>query len=125
MIQTNKSIYTTRGVELVPIFIEILAIQDEFKDKNFKLIIGDYIFEKGEKRYINDRVINLPYAQRDGLKLAIISQFQNGEIDNMTESEVNAFILPYALLYFVTNDFIDVENQILIYNTQPNDWQIL
>ena len=125
MIQTNKSIYATRGGELVPIFVEILAIQDEFKDKNFKLIIGDYIFEKGEKRYINDRVINLPYAQRDGLKLAIVSQFQNGEIDNMTESEVNAFILPYALLYFVTNDFIDLENQILIYNTQPSDWQIV
>lgn len=125
MIHTNKQVYATRGGELVAIFIEILAIQDDFKNKFFKLIIGDYIFDKGEKKYINDRFINLPYAQRDALKLAIVSQFQNGEINNMTESEVNAFILPYALLYFVTNDFIDLENQILIYNTQPTDWQIV
>lgn len=121
MIKTNKGVYPTRAGELVPIHIEILAIQDEFKESRFKFVIGDYIFDRGEKRYVNDRVINLSYAERDALKTAILTQIS---VEG-SESEVNKAILPNALLYFVLNDFVDVEAQTLIYGTTPNDWEIL
>lgn len=121
MIKTNKGVYPTRAGELVPIHIEILAIQDEFKESRFKFVIGDYIFDREEKRYVNDRVINLSYAERDALKNVILNQI----IVEGSESEVNKAILPNALLYFVLNDFVDVEAQTLIYGTTQNDWEIL
>lgn len=121
MIKTNKGVYPTRAGELVPIYIEILAIQDEFKESKFKFVIGDYIIDRGEKRYINDRVINLSYAERDTLKNAILTQIT---VEG-SESEINKTILPNSLMYFIINDFVDVENQKLIYGTVPSDWEIL
>ena len=121
MIRTNSGVYPTRAGELVPIYIEILAIQDEFNESRFKFVIGDYIFDRGEKRYVNDRVINLSYAERDALKNVILNQI----IIEGSESEVNKAILPNALLYFVLNDFVDVDAQTLIYGTTPNDWEIV
>lgn len=121
MIQTNKGVYPTRAGELVPIHIEILAIQDEFQESRFKFVIGDYIFDRGEKRYVNDRVINLSYAERDALKNVILNQIS---VEG-SESEVNKAILPNSLLYFVVNDFVDVENQTLIYGTVQSDWELL
>ena len=120
MIKTNKGVYTTRAGELVPIHIEILAIQDEFKESRFKFVIGDYIFDRGEKRYVNDRTITLSYAERDALKTAILTQIS---VEG-SESEINKTILPNSLMYFVINDFVDVENQKLIYGTVPSDWEI-
>lgn len=119
-IKTNKGVYPTRAGELVPIHIEILAIQDEFKESRFKFVIGDYIFDRGEKRYVNDRVINLSYAERDALKTAILTQIS---VEG-SESEINKTILPNALMYFVINDFVDVDSQTLIYGTIPTDWVI-
>ena len=120
MIKTNKGVYPTRAGELVPIYIEILAIQDEFKESRFKFVIGDYIFDRGEKRYLNDRTITLSYAERDALKTAILTQIS---VEG-SESEINKTILPNSLMYFVINDFVDVENQKLIYGTVPSDWEI-
>lgn len=120
MIKTNKGVYPTRAGELVPIHVEILAIQDEFKESRFKFVIGDYIFDRGEKRYLNDRTITLSYAERDALKTAILTQISVVG----SESEINKTILPNSLMYFVINDFVDVENQKLIYGTIPTDWVI-
>lgn len=120
MIKTNKGVYPTRAGELVPIHIEILAIQDEFKESRFKFVIGDYIFDRGEKRYVNDRTITLSYAERDALKTAILTQIS---VEG-SESEINKTILPNALMCFLINDFVDVENQKLIYGTIPSDWEI-
>lgn len=121
MIKTNKGVYPTRAGELVPIHIEILAIQDEFNESRFKFIIGDYIIDRGEKRYVNDRVIYLSYTERDALKNVILNQIT---VEG-SESEVNKTILPNALLYFVMNDFVDVETQTLIYGTISSDWEIV
>ena len=121
MIKTNKGVYPTRAGELAPIHIEILAIQDEFKESRFKFVIGDYIFDRGEKRYVNDRTITLSYAERDALKTAILTQIS---VEG-SESEINKTILPNSLMYFVISDFVDVENQKLIYGTSPKDWKIV
>ena len=122
MIQTNRGVYPTRSGELVPIHIEILAIQDDFENNLFKYVIGDFIEENGNKKFLSDRTITLSYAERDALKQNILQQIST---EGMSESEVNKFILPYALLYFVTNDFVDVETQTLIYGTSPQDWEII
>ena len=122
MIQTNKGIYPTRNGQLTAVGIEILAIQDEFKNNLFKYVIGDFIEENGNKKYLSERTINLSYAERDALKQNILQQIST---EGMSESEVNKFILPHSLLYFVTNDFVGVETQTLIYGTSPQDWQIV
>ena len=122
MIQTNRGIYPTRNGQLTAVRIEILAIQDDFKNNLFKYVIGDFIEENGNKKYLSDRTITLSYAERDTLKQNILQQIST---EGMSESEVNKFILPYALLYFVTNDFVDVETQTLIYGTSPKDWEIV
>ena len=121
MIQTNRGVYPTRNGQLTAVGIEILAIQDDFENNLFKYAIGDFIEENGNKKYLSDRTINLSYAERDALKQNILQQVS---VEGMTESEVNKFILPHALLYFVTNDFVGVETQTLIYGTSPQDWEI-
>ena len=121
MIQTNRGVYPTRNGQLTAVGIEILAIQDDFENNLFKYAIGDFIEENGNKKYLSDRTINLSYAERDALKQNILQQIST---EGMSESEVNKFILPHALLYFVTNDFVGVETQTLIYGTSPQDWEI-
>lgn len=121
MIQTNRGVYPTRNGQLTAVGIEILAIQDDFENNLFKYVIGDFIEENGNKKYLSDRTITLSYAERDALKQNILQQVN---IEGMSESEVNKFILPHALLYFVTNDFVDLETQTLIYGTSPKDWEI-
>lgn len=121
MIKTNKGVYPTRNGQLTAVGIEILAIQDDFENNLFKYVIGDFIEENGNKKYLSDRTITLSYAERDALKQNILQQIST---EGMSESEVNKFILPQALLYFVTNDFIDVEKQTLIYGTNPQDWEL-
>lgn len=121
MIQTNRGIYPTRAGELAPIHIEILAIQDDFENNLFKYVIGDFIEENGNKKYLSDRTITLSYAERDTLKQNILQQIST---EGMSESEVNKFILPHALLYFITNDFTDLETQTLIYGTSQKDWEL-
>ena len=122
MIQTNRGVYPTRNGQLTAVGIEILAIQDDFENNLFKYVIGDFIEENGNKKYLSDRTITLSYAERDALKQNILQQVS---VEGMTESEVNKFILPHALLYFVTNDFVDLETQTLIYGTNPKDWEIV
>ena len=122
MIQTNRGVYPTRNGQLAAVGIEILAIQDDFENNLFKYAIGDFIEENGNKKYLSDRTINLSYAERDALKQNILQQIRT---EGMSESEVNKFILPHALLYFVTNDFVGAETQTLIYGTSPQDWQIV
>ena len=122
MIQTNRGVYPTRNGQLTAVGIEILAIQDDFKNNSFKYVIGDFIEENGNKKYLSDRTINLSYAERDALKQNILQQIST---EGMSESEVNKFILPHSLLYFVTNDFVGVETQTLIYGTSPQDWEIV
>ncbi len=122
MIKTNKGVYPTRNGQLTAVGIEILAIQDDFENNLFKYAIGDFIEENGNKKYLSDRTINLSYAERDALKQNILQQIST---EGMSESEVNKFILPHALLYFVTNDFVGVETQTLIYGTSPQDWEIV
>lgn len=121
MIQTNRGVYPTRSGQLTAIGIEILAIQDDFENNLFKYIIGDFIEENGNKKYLSDRTIPFSYAERDALKQNILQQVS---VEGMSESEVNKYILPYALLYFVTNDFVSLETQTLIYGTSPQDWEI-
>lgn len=121
MIKTNKGVYPTRNGQLTAVGIEILAIQDDFQNNSFKYVIGDFIEENENKKYLSDRTIKLSYAERDALKQNILQQIST---EGMTESEVNKFILPHALLYFVTNDFVDLETQTLIYGTNPNDWEL-
>ena len=121
MIQTNRGVYPTRNGQLTVVGIEILAIQDDFENNLFKYAIGDFIEENGNKKYLSERTINLSYAERDALKQNILQQIST---EGMSESEVNKFILPHALLYFVTNDFVGVETQTLIYGTSPQDWEI-
>ena len=121
MIQTNRGVYPTRNGQLTAVGIEILAIQDDFENNLFKYAIGDFIEENGNKKYLSERTINLSYAERDALKQNILQQIST---EGMSESEVNKFILPHALLYFVTNDFVGVETQTLIYGTSPQDWEI-
>ena len=121
MIQTNRGVYPTRNGQLTAVGIEILAIQDDFENNLFKYAIGDFIEENGNKKYLSDRTINLSYAERDALKQNILQQIST---EGMSESEINKFILPHALLYFVTNDFVGVETQTLIYGTSPQDWEI-
>ena len=122
MIQTNRGVYPTRSGQLTAVGIEILAIQDDFENNLFKYAIGDFIEENGNKKYLSERTINLSYAERDALKQNILKQIST---EGMSESEVNKFILPQSLLYFVTNDFVGVETQTLIYGTSPQDWQIV
>lgn len=122
MIKTNKGVYPTRNGQLTAVGIEILAIQDDFENNLFKYAIGDFIEENGNKKYLSDRTINLSYAERDALKQNILKQIST---EGMSESEVNKFILPQSLLYFVTNDFVGVETQTLIYGTSPQDWEIV
>ena len=122
MIQTNRGVYPTRNGQLTAVGIEILAIQDDFENNLFKYAIGDFIEENGNKKYLSDRTINLSYAERDALKQNILQQIST---KGMSESEVNKFILPQSLLYFVTNDFVGVETQTLIYGTRPQDWEII
>ena len=122
MIQTNRGVYPTRNGQLTAVGIEILAIQDDFENNLFKYVIGDFIEENGNKKYLSNRTINLSYAERDALKQNVLQQIST---EGMSESEVNKFILPQALLYFVTNDFVDVETQTLIYGTSPQDWEIV
>ena len=122
MIKTNRGVYPTRNGQLTAVGIEILAIQDDFENNSFKYVIGDFIEENGNKKYLSDRTINLSYAERDALKQNILKQIST---EGMSESEVNKFILPHALLYFVTNDFVGVETQTLIYGTSPQDWEIV
>ena len=122
MIQTNRGVYPTRSGQLTAVGIEILAIQDDFENNLFKYAIGDFIEENGNKKYLSDRTINLSYAERDALKQNILQQIST---KGMSESEVNKFILPHSLLYFVTNDFVGVETQTLIYGTSPQDWEIV
>ena len=121
MIQTNRGVYPTRNGQLTAVGIEILAIQDDFENNSFKYAIGDFIEENGNKKYLSERIINLSYAERDALKQNILQQVNT---EGMSESEVNKFILPQSLLYFVTNDFVGVETQTLIYGTSPKDWEI-
>ena len=122
MIQTNRGVYPTRNGQLTAVGIEILAIQDDFENNLFKYAIGDFIEENGNKKYLSERTINLSYAERDALKQNILQQIST---EGMSESEINKFILPQSLLYFVTNDFVGVETQTLIYGTSPQDWQIV
>ena len=122
MIKTNRGVYPTRNGQLTAVGIEILAIQDDFENNSFKYVIGDFIEENGNKKYLSDRTINLSYAERDALKQNILQQIST---KGMSESEVNKFILPQSLLYFVTNDFVGVETQTLIYGTSPQDWEIV
>ena len=122
MIKTNRGVYPTRNGQLTAVGIEILAIQDDFENNLFKYVIGDFIEENGNKKYLSDRTITLSYAERDALKQSILQQVST---EGMSESEVNKFILPQSLLYFVTNDFVDLEKQTLIYGTNPQDWQIV
>lgn len=122
MIKTNRGVYPTRNGQLTAVGIEILAIQDDFENNSFKYVIGDFIEENGNKKYLSDRTINLSYAERDALKQNILQQIST---EGMSESEVNKFILPQSLLYFVTNDFVGVETQTLIYGTSPQDWEIV
>ena len=122
MIKTNRGVYPTRNGQLTAVGIEILAIQDDFENNLFKYAIGDFIEENGNKKYLSDRTINLSYAERDALKQHILQQIST---EGMSESEINKFILPQSLLYFVTNDFVGVETQTLIYGTSPQDWQIV
>lgn len=122
MIKTNRGVYPTRNGQLTAVGIEILAIQDDFENNSFKYAIGDFIEENGYKKYLSDRTINLSYAERDALKQNILQQIST---EGMSESEVNKFILPQSLLYFVTNDFVGVETQTLIYGTSPQDWEIV
>ena len=122
MIQTNRGVYPTRKGQLTAVGIEILAIQDDFENNSFKYVIGDFIEENGNKKYLSERTINLSYAERDALKQNILQQIST---EGMSESEVNKFILPHSLLYFVTNDFVGVETQTLIYGTSPQDWEIV
>ena len=122
MIKTNRGVYPTRNGQLTAVGIEILAIQDDFENNLFKYVIGDFIEENGSKKYLSDRTINLSYAERDALKQNILQQIST---EGMTESEVNKFILPQALLNFVVNDFVDLETQTLIYGTSPQDWEII
>ena len=122
MIKTNRGVYPTRSGQLTAVGIEILAIQDDFENNSFKYVIGDFIEENGNKKYLSDRTINLSYAERDALKQNILQQIST---EGMSESEVNKFILPQSLLYFVTNDFVGVETQTLIYGTSPQDWEIV
>ena len=122
MIKTNRGVYPTRNGQLTALGIEILAIQDDFENNLFKYAIGDFIEENGNKKYLSDRTINLSYAERDALKQNILQQIST---KGMSESEVNKFILPQSLLYFVTNDFVGVETQTLIYGTSPQDWEIV
>ena len=121
MIKTNRGVYPTRNGQLTAVGIEILAIQDDFQNNLFKYVIGDFIEENGNKKYLSDRSITLSYAERDALKQNILQQIST---EGMSESEVNKFILPQALLYFVKNDFVDLEAQTLIYGTIPQDWEI-
>ena len=122
MIQTNRGVYPTRNGQLTAVGIEILAIQDDFENNSFKYVIGDFIEENGNKKYLSDRTINFSYAERDALKQNILQQIST---EGMSESEVNKFILPQSLLYFVTNDFVGVETPTLIYGTSPQDWEIV
>lgn len=122
MIKTNRGVYPTRNGQLTAVGIEILAIQDDFENNSFKYAIGDFIEENGNKKYLSERTINLSYAERDALKQNILQQIST---EGMSESEVNKFILPQSLLYFVTNDFVGVETQTLIYGTSPQDWEIV
>ena len=121
MIKTNRGVYPTRNGQLTAVGIEILAIQDDFQNNLFKFFIGDFIEENGNKKYLSDRTVNISYAERDALKQNILQQIST---EGMSENEVNKFILPHALLYFVTNDFVDLETQTLIYGTSPQDWEI-
>ena len=118
MIKTKNNIYPTRNGVLVPVEIEILAIQDDFKNNQYIFVIADFITENEQKKYINQRNVKISYAQRDGLKKAITSQMQV----TGTESEVNKTILANALLIFVQNDLL-ADGKVM-YNTIANDWEI-
>ena len=120
MIKTNKGIYPDRSGEIVPLYIEILSIENQFKEDKFKFVIGDYILVNDDKRYINERYIYLTYQERDNLKSYIVDLM---EIEG-SESEIDKLILPNALLHYVVNDIINQDTDTLIYGTTPQDWEL-
>lgn len=124
MIRTKAGVYPCRNGKLVQVNVEIVGIQDLFQEDKFKLIIADFIIQDDVKQYLGDKPVLLSYQQRDVLKQAIVSQLPSEMIEGKSESEVNKTILPYALLYFVQHDIVDEENQLLIYGTKSENWEV-
>ena len=120
MITTKNAIYPTRRGDLLPINIEIINIIDDFKNECYKFHIVDFLEKDDVKETINAREISITYAVRDALKTQIIQKVNAVG----TESEINKQILPFALLAFVTNDVVGLEDGLLIYGTKPTDWKI-
>lgn len=125
MIRTKNGVYPCRNGKLAQVNVEIIGIHDLFQEEKFKLIVADFILQDNVKQYLGDKPVLLGYAQREGLKQVIVSQLPTEMVEGKTESEVNKMILPYALLYFVQNDIVDEENQLLIYGTKAEDWEVL
>ena len=123
MIKTKKPVFPHRNGLLYPVNIEIIHIVDDFKNFQFKYMISDYLEVEDSKIPLGDKAVILPYAQRDGLKQLIVSQLSE-EIKQKTESELNSLILPLALLAFVKQDVVDLNNNLLIYGTTPEDWEL-
>lgn len=123
MIKTKKPVFTHRNGLLYPVNIEIIHIVDDFKNFQFKYMVSDYLEVEDSKIPLGDKVVILPYAQRDGMKQLIVSQLLE-EIQQKTESELNSLILPLALLAFVKQDVVDLNNNLLIYGTTPEDWEL-
>lgn len=124
MIRTKQGVYPCRNGKLTEVNVEIIGIHDLFQEEKFKLIVADFIMQDDTKQYLSDKPVLLSYAQRDGLKQAIVSQLPVQLLEGKTESEVNKMILPHALLYFVQHDIVDEENQLLIYGTKSENWEV-
>lgn len=124
MIRTKNGVYPCRNGKLTQVNVEIIGIHDLFQEEKFELIVADFIIQDNVKQYLIDKPVPLSYTQRDGLKQMIVSQLPTEMLEGKTESEVNKIILPYALLFFVQNDIFDIENQLLIYGTKSEDWEV-
>lgn len=124
MIRTKRGVYLCRNGKLTEVNVEIIGIHDLFQEDKFELIVADFILQDDVKQYLSDKPVLLSYAQIDGLKKAIVSQLPVELLEGKTESEINKTILPHALLYFVQHDVVDEENQLLIYGTKAEDWEV-
>lgn len=114
MIVTKTALFPTRDNEKRKIGLEIIHIVDDFQNKKFQYQINDFLLDNEKnKNTLGSKIVEFTYTQRDGLKQAIL---QSNSLEG-SESEINALLLPFALLYITTQN--------PIYNTKATDWELM
>jgi hypothetical protein len=123
MIETTIPVIAiARSQKEAIVHFEIFNTHDDQLQERFLYTIRDYIVNPDGSQYelSKSKPIEMSYAQRDGLKQYVLSQFTFPEV--MSESFINNAIKPYALLYYIQTDLL--ENGKCIFGLLPNQFKI-